>query len=91
MELAELIDGLNRRNKALWHAIRKRENLETFKNLWSRDASLYKFYDLYKKVRSDMGVEPKSFDHFDKQWQVYLVLAVKFKDALNEWAELLVQ
>ena len=91
MEMAELISGLNKRNKALWHAIKKKENIERFKDLWSRDANLYKFYELYKKVREDMGVEPKSFDYYDKQWQIYLVLAVKFKDALNEWAELLVQ
>ena len=85
-----LIYALNERNRVLWKTIRKRENYNWFKNLWNKDANLYEFYELYKKVRADMGGEPHDFDYFDNLWQHYNLLSSKITQALNEWVELLV-
>ena len=85
-----LTDALDQRAKDVNNVIRKKEYLEEFRNLWKNDSYYGDYYDLYCKVRNDMGMEPRSISDFDYLFSVYNPRAVKFEDALSEWAELTV-
>ena len=89
-DIRRLTDALDGRNRTLWNAIRKGENYEWFRNLWNKSANLYEFYELYRKVRKDTGLELRDFTHYDRLWQSYNILDPIFSTALKEWAELLV-
>lgn len=87
----QLLNALERRNQALWRAIRKRDNLEWFHNLWKANAPYYDFVPLYNKIRQEIGLPTVTSNYFaDNILSRYNLLAPKFKDALQEWAMALV-
>ena len=87
--ISELVGALAQRTRDVNRVIRKREYLEEFRNLWNAEFSYYgDYYDLYCKVRRELGLEPHSIKDFDFLFSVYTVRAKEFKDALSEWAEL---
>lgn len=90
MDLDELLRALAQRNRELWRAIEKRDNYEWFRNLWEAGSdNQYRFYDLYRKVREEIGLEsdPKEFDRI---WSCHCVVAESFESSLDEWAAVLV-
>ena len=70
--ISELVGALAQRTRDVNRVIRKREYLEEFRNLWNADFSYYgDYYDLYRKVRKDLGLEPLNVKDFDFLFSVY--------------------
>ena len=67
------------------------KNEDWFRNLWENCANEYDFYELAQAISSECGGLPvvKDFKLFDKGWQYRTVLHENYKEAKNEFANLI--
>jgi len=67
------------------------KNNDWFRSLWEDCADEYDFYELAQIISDECGGLPavKDFNLFDKGWQYRTILHENYKEAKNEFANLL--
>ena len=67
------------------------KNEDWFRNLWENCANEYDFYEFAQAISNECGGLPavENFKLFDKGWQYRTVLHEDYKEAKNQFANLI--
>jgi hypothetical protein len=65
-------------------AMKNSFNKRLFRQLWEENANEYDFYSFALKIDSNI-----TWEDFDYGWQYRIVLAQNFKDAIQEFTQIL--